>query len=117
MRTEVIGICPLCGEVYKLRHTTINRKDLIIDEVSKEGCYNGVKFALTHSVAFLLYTTYGVPYGLGKEAGKMITSVVENIGAEINLAVSEKSRFFYLIEIKCVNCNFVAKRYYTDKLE
>lgn len=116
MRTEVVGTCPLCGEVYKIRHTTINRKDLIIDEVSKEGFYNGAKFTLTHSVAFLLHTV-GVPYGLGKEAGKMITSVVENIGVEINLAVSEKSRFFYLIEIKCVNCNFVAKRYYTDKIE
>lgn len=116
MRTEVIGTCPLCGDVYKIRYTTINRKDLIIDEVSKEGYYNGAKFALTHSVAFLL-NTYGVPYGLGKEAGKMITSVVENIGAEINLAVSGKSRLLYLIEIKCVNCNFVAKRYYTDKIE
>lgn len=116
MRTEVVGTCPLCGEVYKLGHTTINRRDLIIDEVSKEGVYNGAKFTLTHSVAFLLHTV-GVPYGLGKEAGKMITSGVENIMAEINLAVSGESRFFYLIEIKCVNCNFVAKRYYTDKIE
>lgn len=117
MGTEIIGTCPLCGEVYKLRHTTINRKDLIIDEVSKDGCYNGAKFTLTHSVAFLLHTGYDVPYGLGKKAGKKVTSIIENIAAEINLAVSEKSRFFYLIEIMCVNCKFVAKRYYTDKLE
>lgn len=116
MRTEVIGTCPVCDGVYKLRCTTINRKDLIIDE-NKEGFYKNVKWALTHSVAALLNVSEGVPYGLGKEAGRVVANVVENIGAEINLRVSGKSRFVYLIEIKCVNCNFVAKRYYTDKLE
>lgn len=116
MSIEIVGKCPLCGAVYERIDTAINRKDLIIDEVSKDGFYNGAKFTLTHSVALLLHTA-GVPYGLGKQAGKMITSGVENIGAEITLAVSEKSRFLYLIEIKCVNCNFVAKRYYTDKIE
>ncbi len=116
MGIQIAGNCPLCGGVFHLKPKKINRKELIIDEVSKEGVYKGVKFTLTHSVALLL-NTVEIPYGLGKEIGKLVASIVENIGAEIDLEVSKKSRFFYLIEIKCVNCDFVAKSYYTDKLE
>lgn len=37
MSIEIVGKCPLCGAVYERIDTAINRKDLIIDEVSKDG--------------------------------------------------------------------------------
>lgn len=116
MNAQIAGTCPLCGSSFKFSQTVIDKKELIIDENKKYALYNGAEFILTHSIAALC-KLYGMPYGLGKAIGSVAVDVVENAGAELAIALSDESRIGYLIEIKCSVCDYVVKRYYTDKIE
>ena len=116
MDVRIAGTCPLCGGSFKFSQTTIDRRQLIIDENNKSAIYNGAKFTLTHSIAALC-NLHGVPYGLGKALGSVVADGVENASARLVIAASGESRIWYLIEIKCSDCGYVVKRYYTDKIE
>lgn len=113
---NIAGNCPLCGGDYKFVCTPIDRQQLMIDENNQSAEYEGYRFVLTHSVASLLAMN-GVPYKLGTIVGETVCHGIEWAAAKTALILSDNPRYYYLIEIKCSDCEFVSKRYFTDKIK
>lgn len=113
---NIAGNCPLCGGDYKFVCTPIDRQQLMIDENNQSAVYKGARFTLTHSIALLLKMN-GIPYKLGTIVGETVSHGIEWVGAKTILTLTNQSRYYYLVEIKCGACGFVSKRYFTDKLE
>lgn len=124
MNIEVLGTCPLCGKKFEFSYTIID-KEYLLKHVKKDSfdkrldiIYKGSKFVATHSIAFLL-NQCNVPYGLGKALGEKAVDLAVDLGEKAfdRVLVKDVNINIYLIEIKCRKCDFVVKRYYTDKIE
>lgn len=114
--------CPICSSSISIVTTTIDKKALdreaTIDEVNKSLIYRGCKFVMAYSIGQLC-KLHGVP--LGRDIGNVVTSAYEQglayVGSEIKAKITGEPRYVYLVEIKCQECDYVVKKYFTDKIE
>lgn len=114
MNTIVVGTCPICSGQIELVHTdTKDACDVMIDKANESIVYRGAGYVLVGSVSILCKIN-GIPFGT--KIGEVTKQTVQMASATIAAKLSDAPPKTYFFEIRCKDCHFVLKRYYTQNI-
>ena len=106
--------CPVCGGVVEIKLVdTINHWDSVEESLNESIIYKGASYVFIESVAWLCRIN-GIP--MEKEIGRLAREVLVNTTETVIDTIVCKQPDFYLLEMRCSDCNMVLKRYYTPKI-
>lgn len=106
--------CPVCGGVVEIKLVdTINHWDSVEESLNESIVYKGASYLFIESVACLCRIN-GIP--MGKEIGRLARELLVNTTETVIDIIEGEQPDFYLLEMRCSDCNMVLKRYYTPKI-